>query len=426
MANSRILIVDDDHALLQALPQAIALRMKDVKVDTSDSAAEALQQTQQHDYDAIISDIKMPGMDGLALIERLHVLRPDTPNLLITGHGERDLAIQALRLGAYDFIQKPIDRDYFISSLQRAIQTRRMRRQIAEQQRALEEHARSLEQAVAERTRELVEANAAKDVFMSMVSHELKTPLTTIKGVIQLLLRRVERGERIEMQSLLLLEGSARRMELLVNDLLNTSLLETGMFSLSFQRCDLVSFCQELLAEYREVMGPYFQLEILTPAMEVEMDRDRIGQVILNLLSNARKYSPPGSPITVRIARQGDQAAISVEDHGVGIPPEKLAHIFERFYRFLKLPSRRVEARGLVLVSILRKRLSNTTMAALLLPALLVKAARLPFIFLCFQKVNKPSEKILHRRFLNLTSLRDRIPSFASRFLPAGMDQLPG
>ncbi|HLI70290.1 MAG TPA: hybrid sensor histidine kinase/response regulator [Ktedonobacteraceae bacterium] len=333
MANSRILIVDDDHALLQALPQAIALRMKDVKVDTSDSAAEALQQTQQHDYDAIISDIKMPGMDGLALIERLHVLRPDTPNLLITGHGERDLAIQALRLGAYDFIQKPIDRDYFISSLQRAIQTRRMRRQIAEQQRALEEHARSLEQAVAERTRELVEANAAKDVFMSMVSHELKTPLTTIKGVIQLLLRRVERGERIEMQSLLLLEGSARRMELLVNDLLNTSLLETGMFSLSFQRCDLVSFCQELLAEYREVMGPYFQLEILTPAMEVEMDRDRIGQVILNLLSNARKYSPPGSPITVRIARQGDQAAISVEDHGVGIPPEKLAHIFERFYR---------------------------------------------------------------------------------------------
>ncbi len=255
MDKLRVLIVDDDPALLQALPQAIALRMKGVDVDTSDSAPGALQQAQKHEYDAIVSDIKMPGIDGLALIEQLHILCPDTPTLLITGHGERDLAIQALRLGAYDFIQKPIDRDYFITSLQRATQTRQMRRQIAEQQQALEQYARSLEQIVAERTRELVEANASKDIFMSMVSHELKTPLTTLKGIIQLLLRRVERGDQVEQQNLVLLESSARRMELLVNDLLNASLIETGMFSLYLQPCDFVSFCQELLAEYRETMG---------------------------------------------------------------------------------------------------------------------------------------------------------------------------
>ena len=203
MNKLRVLIVDDDTALLQALPQAIALRMQDIHVDTSASALEALQQVQESEYDAIVSDIKMPGMDGITLIEKLQVLCPDTPMLLITGHGERDLAIRALRVGAYDFIQKPIDRDYFVSSLQRAIQTRQMRRQIAEQQRALENYTHQLEQTVAERTHELVEANAAKDIFMSMVSHELKTPLTTLKGITQMLARRIGRGDKVELRNVI-------------------------------------------------------------------------------------------------------------------------------------------------------------------------------------------------------------------------------
>src|SRR6266568_1875716 len=102
-----ILVVDDDIALLQALPQALSLRIESVQVDTSDSAVEALDLIREHDYDAIVSDIKMPGMDGLALLAKIRELRPDTPTLLITGHGEHDLAVQALRGGAYDFIQKP-------------------------------------------------------------------------------------------------------------------------------------------------------------------------------------------------------------------------------------------------------------------------------------------------------------------------------
>ena len=126
----RILIVDDDTALLQALPQALYIRMHDVDVDTSDSAVEALDLLQKSDYDAIVSDIKMPGMDGLALLAKVQELRPETPTLLITGHGEHDLAVLALRGGAYDFIQKPIDRDYFVAALRRAIHTRQLRRQV--------------------------------------------------------------------------------------------------------------------------------------------------------------------------------------------------------------------------------------------------------------------------------------------------------
>jgi two-component system sensor histidine kinase/response regulator len=128
---SYILVVDDDTALLQALPQALSLRLPEIQVRTTDSAVEALELVQHYDYDAIVSDIKMPGMDGLVLLTRIKELRPETPALLITGHGERDLAIQALRVGAYDFIQKPIDRDYIVAALQRASRGQRGKRRIS-------------------------------------------------------------------------------------------------------------------------------------------------------------------------------------------------------------------------------------------------------------------------------------------------------
>src|SRR6185295_14909274 len=111
MSVPHVLIVDDDLALLSALPEALHLRMDSVMVDTCDTAREALTRIASTDYDAIVSDIKMPGMDGLALLAEVRAARPKTPTLLITGHGEHDLALQALRGGAYDFIQKPIDRD---------------------------------------------------------------------------------------------------------------------------------------------------------------------------------------------------------------------------------------------------------------------------------------------------------------------------
>src|SRR6266700_3355883 len=236
-----VLIVDDDTALLQALPQALSLRLFGVKVDTSDSAPRALEQIQEHEYDAIVSDIKMPGMDGLALLSKVQELRPETPTLLITGHGEHNLAVQALRGGAYDFIQKSIDRDYFVAALGRAIQMRQMRRQIQEQQLALELHARVLEEQVQQRTIELVKASAAKDEFLSMASHELKTPLASLKAMTQLLHRQHQRMNSPYTSNLMNMERSILRMEVLVNDLLDTSLIETGMFSLRRTRSDLTS-----------------------------------------------------------------------------------------------------------------------------------------------------------------------------------------
>lgn len=329
-----ILLVDDDAALLQALPETIALRMPTIKVDSCDSAGAAFARIQQNNYDAIVTDIKMPGMDGLALLTRIKELRPETPTLLITGHGEHDLAIQALRKGAYDFIQKPIDRDYFVASLRRAIESNRLHQQVKEQQQELEHYAQSLEVQVQERTRELMEANAAKDAFLALASHELRTPLTSLKGMIQLLVRRQQkRTDKTLEVELASMERSVQRMEILVNDLLNTSLLDSGMFTLHRKRCDLGALCRHILDEYAVGTRVNVTLHVPPEPLLAEVDVDRISQVILNLLSNAGKYSPRGSPVKMTLKRRGEQAVIAVQDQGVGMPAEQMAHIFDRFYR---------------------------------------------------------------------------------------------
>jgi len=159
MSEGHVLIVDDDPALLQALPEALQMRMTGLTVDTAQSGAVALDRITARDYDAIVTDIKIPGMDGLELLAEIRTHRPDTPTLMITGYGEHDLVVQALRAGAYDFIRKPIDRDYFVGSLRRAIEKRGLSRRVKGQQLAVERHLNELEAIVEERTRELRETN---------------------------------------------------------------------------------------------------------------------------------------------------------------------------------------------------------------------------------------------------------------------------
>src|SRR6266566_7219229 len=213
MDSPRILLVDDDTALLEALPHMIALRIHGVRVDTSDSAPQALELIQDHDYDAVVSDIRMQGMDGLELLAQLQVLRPEVPTLLISGHADQSLVIQALRSGAYDFIQKPIDRVYFVAALHRAIQTRQLRRQIQEQQRALER----------------------------LVEHQGRELLATQKA-----------------------------MEVLVRDLIDTALLEASRLVLHPTRCDLVELCQHVLDAY--IIGAGYTLTFASVEGTVEVE----------------------------------------------------------------------------------------------------------------------------------------------------------
>jgi signal transduction histidine kinase len=328
-----VLVVDDDTALLQALPQTLRLRMDGIRIDTSDSAESALVAVSATDYDAIISDIKMPGMDGLVLLRKVTELRPDTPVLLITGHGEHDLAIQALRGGAYDFIQKPIERDYLVASLKRAIQTRQLRHQVEEQRRAVEQHAALLEQIVAERTRELIQANEAKDAFLSVASHELRTPLTTLKALTQSMHRRLAMSGGSEAAHLERMERAIIRMELLVNDLVDASRIDSGKLAFRLDDGDIAELCRQVGEEQQAAANRPIEMELPDEPLPYIGDADRISQVLVNLISNAMKFSAADAPVTLTAERRGSEIIFSVRDRGAGIPPEDLAHIFERFYQ---------------------------------------------------------------------------------------------
>src|SRR5436309_14091429 len=109
MSEGHVLIVDDDPALLQALPEALQMRMTGLTVDTAQSGAVALDRITARDYDALVTDIKIPGMDGLELLAETRTHRPDTPTLRITGYGEHDLVSHAQRPRDYDAIRKPLD-----------------------------------------------------------------------------------------------------------------------------------------------------------------------------------------------------------------------------------------------------------------------------------------------------------------------------
>jgi DNA-binding NtrC family response regulator len=197
MDTAQVLLVDDDPMLLLALSQTIALRMSMVKVRTARSACEALDLLREQSYGAIVSDIAMPGMDGLALLAHLQERYAEIPFLLITGQNDHQLALRALRGGAYDYILKPIDREDFIATLHRALHTHQMQQQIEEQQKALERYALSLERLVGQRTRELVQASSAREILLRGLLTGLRPLLANLETLTQEIVRDVPRSTKM-------------------------------------------------------------------------------------------------------------------------------------------------------------------------------------------------------------------------------------
>lgn len=173
---SKILIIDDDPALLRALSEVLRRQPGNFKITTSGSPREGLSLAAVTEFDAIISDIKMPGMDGVTLLGELKAVSPDTPILLMTAHDDREHVVLALRGGAYDYIQKPIDTEYFVASLQRAVQMRQLSRQVAQQKKALENHAQTLEATVQQAVAQAQEAQR-RLAFLASASTLLSSSL---------------------------------------------------------------------------------------------------------------------------------------------------------------------------------------------------------------------------------------------------------
>ena len=331
---ARVLLVDDDQALLDALPNLIGLRIPGTIVDVCDSAPQAAQQVRSNDYDAIITDIKMPVMDGLTLLSEVRSVRPDTPVLLLTGHGEHDLTIQALRRGAFDFLVKPIDREYFTAALSRALDMRALRRQVKAQQTELEMRARMLEETVERRTEELVRANEAKDEFLGLISHEMRTPLTILSGGLQVLRSRTDTLPREDRDGLMQdLVHESERLTRMVEDLLVLARSESYVIR-NPEPISVVPMLRKLATRMEPVTDRVIHIEAAEGLPLVAGDLTFLERIIENLISNAVKYSQPPASVEIGAsAREDGQVAITVSDHGIGVADSEISRIFDSFYR---------------------------------------------------------------------------------------------
>ncbi len=323
-ASVRLLVVDDEPDIVEEMAEY--LRAKGFDCETAFDALEALRRIQADPEIALVlTDIRMPGMSGLELMRRLRdEAGRDMEVIVLTGHAGRDEAIQALQAGAADFLTKPISLRELVHSAARTVETIRTRRAERRYRTALE-HSLGKERQL----------NRLQREFVSMVSHEFRTPLAIIDGAAQRLVRRkgalkphdvAEKTERIR--------KAVARMTTLIDSTLCASRLDAGKIELSRRPFDLAEVVAGVVARQAEISTDHdFVVDMADLPPAVYADPEYIERVFANLVSNAVKYSGRQPRIEIAGWSEGNVAAVSVRDHGVGIPSDQVPRLFQRFFR---------------------------------------------------------------------------------------------
>jgi signal transduction histidine kinase len=372
-APARILVADDEENV--AISIRAILEMDGHEVDVVYSGPHAIERIVATDYDVVLTDLRLgetSGQDVLAAVKRHH---PSTVSVMLTGYASLESAVAALREGAYDYLIKPSDPEELRLTVNRAVERRQLQRALGDRVRQLEEaNARiaqlnsDLERRVDDATAELraaverlQELDTLKSQFLSIASHELRTPITAVSGFAQLALRGLrerlaEDGghgeawsaelERL-MRQLTIIHEQSSRLGRLVRELLDVSRIQSGRVDLRLEEIDLGDVVRAAVEQMQmAVPDRRFDLHVDHPA-KVRADRDHLEQVIANLLDNAVKYSPESSAVAVRVSRERGEARCVVEDHGMGIAPEDLERVFELFFRTSAAETHRTPGIGL-------------------------------------------------------------------------------
>jgi signal transduction histidine kinase len=223
-----------------------------------------------------------------------------------------------------------------------AAQRERGRRQILFARQELEAYAGELEwvnQEFERANRELEQANTLKDQFLSIASHELKAPITSIRGQAQLGMLCLTKQAELPAElaplrtALERIDQQTHRLNSLVDDLLDLSILRSGKMTLRSTRCDVGEMCREVITEQQSLSGRLIGLEVPSSPVVLQADGERLSQVVTNVVTNAIKYSPENSSVQVRIRQTKQSVLIQVHNEGSTISQEQQASIFEPFYR---------------------------------------------------------------------------------------------
>jgi signal transduction histidine kinase len=333
----RVLLVEDDEddyllarELIESIPgRAFALTW----VPAYDEALAAMA---DNHHDVYLLDYRLGLRTGLELLREARAAGCKGPAILLTGRGDRELALEALAAGAADYVSKGSN-DAVL--LERSLRYALERHHAAQ---ALRRAHDELETRVAERTAELSQANALlaeaarrKDEFLAMLGHELRNPLAPIVNGLHILrLAGDETAPREQARALI--ERQVRHLTRLVDDLLDVSRITRGKIRLSMERVDLARLARSVAEDRRRTLehaGLKLVLDLPETPVWVSADGTRMAQVLNNLLDNAAKFTDREGTVVVRLRREPDAArvALSVKDSGIGLEPDLLPHVFDVF-----------------------------------------------------------------------------------------------
>ncbi|TBO41585.1 hybrid sensor histidine kinase/response regulator [Pedobacter kyonggii] len=319
-----ILIVDDRPENLISLQKV--LQAHSFEVDTASSGEEALKKVLKNNYVLIILDVQMPDMDGFEVAETISGFSKakDTAIIFLSAvNTELKFITKGYLSGGLDYITKPVDINVLLLKIKTFYR-------IYEQNRKLNEVQEKLLEEIEFRK----QAEHKKDEFISIASHELKTPLTSVKGYIQLLQRSLNRDDKTMAQNHL--EKASTQLEKLnelIVDLLDISKIESGKMKFnmkSFYADNMVNNAIEMLQQ----SNPDFKISKLGKTDEMIFgDEMRLEQVVINFITNAIKYAPGTNQVNVTTNIKDGKLYLAVKDFGIGISKEQQHKIFDKFYR---------------------------------------------------------------------------------------------
>ncbi len=319
-----ILIVDDTPENIISLKSV--LEKHDFEVDTAGSGEEALKKVLKKSYVLIILDVQMPEMDGFEVAEVISGYSKAKETAIIflsAANTEFRFIAKGYSAGGLDYITKPVDINILLLKIKTFYR-------IYEQNRKLTEIQKTLLQEIEFRK----EAESKKDEFISIASHELKTPLTSVKGYIQLLERGINKGDMSLIKShLSKAQLQLEKLNTLIADLLDISKIECG--KLKFNKTYFsIDHLLESIIEVNHQSNPNVKIIKQGSAdCQLYADEMRIEQVIVNFLTNAIKYAPESEEVLINICAEDGLLKVTVKDFGIGMEPEQLKSVFEKFFR---------------------------------------------------------------------------------------------
>jgi len=319
---ARILVVDDEVGMREGCRRA--LTAADYSVDTAAEVTSGLEMAHSNPYDLYLLDVMLPDGSGLDLIDPLLELDPAAICIIITGFGSIQMAVEAVRRGAYDFLSKPFTSDELLVAVDKGLERRRLK--------AVESQLEELQQAQVE----LERLDEAKSQLMLKVAHELRAPTAAVQSYINLIMAGYVSGNELK-PTLSRVQERLQEMLDLVSDLLELARLKQAKDHVTDEAspqsmADILKEVYELFQEQAHQKKQSFQLEILDRPIVIA-DRDHLRQIWTNLISNAIKYTPEGGRISVSLQEDDGTLIGTVADSGMGIAEKDLPNLFTDFFR---------------------------------------------------------------------------------------------